>query len=35
MSAYSGTITTVYWVYLVPMVLRKHTLYNIKYISFE
>ena len=25
----------VYWVYLVPMVLRKHTLYNIRYLSFE
>ena len=25
----------VYWVYLVPMILRKHTLYNIRYLSFE
>jgi hypothetical protein len=25
----------VYWVYLIPMVLRKHTLYNIRYLLFE
>jgi hypothetical protein len=28
-------VIIIYWVYLVPMVLRKHTLYNIRYLSFE